>query len=259
MKKLVLALMALVVFAAPATAAIEVEGDVYAGIYDKYMWRGFNLSNSQPVLQMGTDVSFKGFTVSYWTNTQLSSGNGFVDIDGDTTNVLNSDEVTETDIVLDYTFDVNDLLSVSVGDIYYNFSVPGNTHEFYLGLALDTILAPSFTIYYDWDAAKNAAADGGDLTGLFYTLAVSHDFELAEKIGLSLGASLNYNDESPFVGEYSEMHTYELSAGVSYALTDQISVDASAIMSDPISDEAELALGNDDIETTGGVSITLAF
>ena len=36
MKKLVLAVLALVVFAAPAAAAIEVEGDVYAGVYDKY-------------------------------------------------------------------------------------------------------------------------------------------------------------------------------------------------------------------------------
>jgi opacity protein-like surface antigen len=247
MKKFVLALMALVVFAAPAAAAIEVEGDAYAGIYDKYMWRGFNLSGSKPVLQMGTDISAKGFTFSYWTNTQLSSGGGY-----------KHDEITETDVVLDYSFDVNDLLSVSVGDIYYNFNAEGNTHELYLSAGLNTILAPSLTIYYDYDAASGGAADGSDLAGLYYALAVGHDLELAENLGLSLGAALNYNDESPFVGEYSEMHNYELSVGVSYAVNDQISIDASAIYSDAISDEAELAIGKDG-ESTGGVSVTLAF
>ncbi len=244
MKKLIVAVLALAVFATPAAAAIEVEGDVYAGVYDKYMWRGFNLSASQPVLQMGTDISAKGFTFSYWTNTQLSGAG--------------HDEITETDVVLDYSFDVNEMLSVSVGDIYYNFNVPGNTHELYLGLALNTVLAPSLTIYYDYDAASGAAADGGDLAGLYYALTVGHDLELAENVGMSLGAALNYNDESPFVGEYSEMHNYELSVGLSYAVNDQVSIDASAIYSDAISDEAELAIG-DDGESTGGVSVTLAF
>jgi opacity protein-like surface antigen len=244
MKKFILAVLALAVFATPAAAAIEVEGDVYAGVYDKYMWRGFNLSASQPVLQMGTDISAKGFTFSYWTNTQLSGAG--------------HDEITETDVVLDYSFDVNEMLSVSVGDIYYNFNVPGNTHELYLGLALNTILAPSLTIYYDYDAASGGAADGSDLAGLYYTLAAGHDIELAENMGLSVGAALSYNDESPFVGEYSEMHNYELSVGLSYALNDQVSIDASGIYSDAISDEAELAIG-DDGESTGGVSITLVF
>ena len=244
MKKLILAMVALAAFATPAAAAIEVEGDVYAGVYDKYMWRGFNLSASQPVLQMGTDISAKGFTFSYWTNTQLSGAG--------------HDEITETDVILDYSFDVNEMLSMSVGDIYYNFNVPGNTHELYLSAALNTILAPSLTIYYDWDAAKGAATDGSDLAGLYYTLTVGHDVELAENMGLSVGAALNYNDESPFVGEYSEMHNYELSVGLSYALNDQVSIDLSGIYSDAISDEAELAIG-DDGESTGGVSITLAF
>ncbi|PLX76570.1 MAG: hypothetical protein C0615_06335, partial [Desulfuromonas sp.] len=239
MNKLVLALVGLAMLATPAFAAIEVEGDAYAGVADKYMWRGFNLSASQPVLQMGTDLSAKGFTFSYWTNTQLSGAG--------------NDEITETDVVLDYTFDVAEILSVSVGDIYYNFNVPGNTHELYLGVAADVISAPALTIYYDWDAANDA-----DLDGLFYTLSFGHDIELMEKLGLSLGALVSYNDESPFVGVYSEFHNYELNAGLSYAVTDQISVDAYGIYSDAISDEAELAIG-DDGESTGGVTVTLAF
>lgn len=244
MKKLILTLVGLVMIATPVTAAIEVEGDAYAGIYDKYMWRGFNLSASKPVLQMGTDLSFEGFTFSYWTNSQLSGAG--------------HDEITETDIILDYSFNVSDMLSVSIGDIYYNFNVPGNTHELYLGLDLNTILVPSLIVYYDWDAASGAATGGGDMAGLFYALSIGHDIELAKSLGLSLGALVSYNNESPFVGEYSELHNYELSASLSYALNDQVSIDASTIYSDAISDEAELVIGKDG-ESSSGVSITLAF
>ena len=149
MKKFVLAVLALAIFATPAVAEVKVEGDVYGGIYDKYMWRGYNLSSSQPVLQMGTDISFKGFTVSYWSNTMLSSstnGDFVVNVDGEDINVWNSDETTKTDITFDYTFNVHEILTVSVGDIMYNFNAPGNTHELYLGLAFNTILSPSLTI-----------------------------------------------------------------------------------------------------------------
>ena len=97
------------------------------------------------------DVSFDKFTVSYWTNTQLStSAAGEFDVNDDGIvdgNFLKHDETTETDIVLDYTTSVGELLSVSVGNIQYNFNIPGNTNELYLGLGLDTILAPVITSY----------------------------------------------------------------------------------------------------------------
>ena len=59
-----------------ALAAIEVEGDAYLGVYDKYLWRGFDLSGSKPVAQGGIDVSAGAFTLSTWTNVQLSSDSG---------------------------------------------------------------------------------------------------------------------------------------------------------------------------------------
>ena len=243
--------LAMTAVSSPALAAIEVEGDVYAGIYDKYMWRGLNLSASQPVLQGGVDVSAKGFTLSYWSNVQLSDGCS----SGDSGCALQSDEVTETDITLDYTHEFGPV-SVSVGDIYYNFNVPGNTHELYLGVSADVLLSPSLTIYYDWDYANDIDADG-----LYYSLGVSHSFDLMENLSLGLGAAANYSDESPYLtdgmGEvYSEWHNYELSGNLDYAITDQISVSASVVFSSGISDEAKETL---DSETATGVSVTFAF
>ncbi|MCD4689358.1 MAG: hypothetical protein K8R55_08500, partial [Desulfuromonadaceae bacterium] len=74
-------------FTVSSQAAIEVEGDAYAGIWDKYMWRGFNLSDSRPTLQAGLDLSAGGFTLSTWHNWQLNSSDN-----------LRSGEMNETDI-----------------------------------------------------------------------------------------------------------------------------------------------------------------
>ena len=46
---LIVIVVAVLVVSAPVLAAIEVEGDVNAGVYDKYLWRGFDLSGSEPV------------------------------------------------------------------------------------------------------------------------------------------------------------------------------------------------------------------
>lgn len=236
--------LALSVASTPAQAAIEVEGSVYAGVFDKYLWRGFDLSNGQPVAQGGIDLSAKGFTLSYWSNVQLSSGNN------DEVFWLDGDEVTETDITLDYTHEFGPI-AVSVGDIYYTFNVPGSTHELYLGLAADVLLAPTFTVYYDWDLA-----DELDMDGLYYSFGVSHGFDLLEKVSLGLGAAVNYNNESPFVGDYSDWHNYELNANLDYAITDQLAVSASFGYSSGISDDAKLAI---DSETVAGITLSLAF
>lgn len=247
MKKLSIVLATIVlatVVATPALAAITVGGSAYVGVYDKYLWRGFDLSNSQPVAQGGVNLSAGEFTLSYWTNVQLSSGNT-AEIDW-----LDGDEVTETDITLDYTHDFGPV-KLSVGDIYYNFNVPGNTHELYLGLAGNCLLSPTAKVYYDWDIAKDL-----DVNGLYYSFGVSHGFAPMDGLSLTLGAAANYNDESPYVGAYSDWHNYELTASASYAITEQISINPTFVYSSPISDEAKEAI---DSEMVSGVSLALSF
>ena len=245
MKKWSVLLVAVVMVAAtmvPAAQAVEVEGDAYVGYFDKYLWRGFDLSGGTPVVQGGVDLSTKGFTLSYWTNIQTKD-----DV------VLGSDveggNATETDMVLDYSFDINDMLSASVGTIWYALDGLDDTKELYLGLGLNTLLEPSLTIYYDYDQA--------DENALFYTASVGHSLDLAEGLSLSLGALVSYNDESDYaVGDYSDWHNYELSVGVDYALNDSVSISPSYIYSSPISDEAKLAI---DSESVAGVSVAYSF
>jgi uncharacterized protein (TIGR02001 family) len=232
--------LAMVAVSTPALAAIEVEGDAYIGVYDKYLWRGFDLSGSMPVAQGGVDLTAGNFTLSYWTNVQLSS---------DTGEGYKSGEATENDIIIDYSRDINDLVSVSVGNIYYMLDGINDTNELYLTVGLSTILEPSVTAYYDWDQA--------DENGLYYTASIGHSFDLMDKLSLSVGALVSYNDESDYaVGNYSEWHNYELSASADYAITDQISITPSFLYSSGISDEAKLAI---DSEVLGGLAVTFTF
>ncbi len=146
-----------------------------------------------------------------WTNLQLSTdeGEGFT-----------LGEATETDIVIDYSRDLNDMVSISVGNIFYQLEGMDDTNELYLTVALNTILSPALTVYYDWDKA--------DEDGLFYTLSVGHDIALTEALSLSLGGLVSYNQSCDYsVGDYDDFHNYELSAAVDYAVTEYISVGAS--------------------------------
>lgn len=242
-KSLVVALtliVALVVVSAPAQAAIEVEGDAYIGYFDKYLWRGFDLSGGLPVIQGGVDLSAKGFTLSYWTNYQTKTDKG-AGLDGG--------DATETDLILDYSFNPTELVSVSVGNIFYMLDGLEDTHEAYVSVGLDTILEPSLSVYYDYDEAKE--------DGLFFSASVGHSFDLMDKLSLSLGALVSYNQESDYaVGNYQGWHNYELSAGLDYAVTDQVSISPSFLFSSPMSDDAKQAI---DSEVLGGVTVTMTF
>lgn len=244
MKKFSVILAALVLTVtclSPMTAmAIEAEGDVYLGVYDKYLWRGFDLSGGLPVAQGGVDVTMGAFTVSYWSNLQLSTDSG----EG-----LDAGELNETDLTIDYSRDLTDLVSISVGNIFYALDGLEDTNELYAGVSLNTIASPSLTLYYDWDKAKEA--------GLFISLGVEQSFEVMDKLSVTPSLTVNYNDESDYaVGNYSDWHNYELGLGVDYELSKDIALSASYVFSEGLSDDAKLAI---DSESQAGINVTLAF
>jgi uncharacterized protein (TIGR02001 family) len=244
MKKSSSVLLAAVLFlatAAPsARAAVEVSGDAYIGVYNMYLWRGFDLSGSEAVVQGGVDLSAKGFTLSYWTNLQASDD----DAEG-----FDAGEATETDITLNYGFDLNDLVSVKAGNIFYHLDGLKDTNELYLGVALKTLLSPALTVYYDYDEAEE--------DGLFYALSFGHTVKPLDKLGVNLGALVSYNQESDFsVGDYSDWHNYELSVSADYALAEQLTVKPLLLYSSPISDEAKDRL---DSEWLAGLNVIFTF
>lgn len=228
MKKFILAVAAVLSVAAAASAIAEdkVTGDVYVNPASKYVWRGFDLSEHRGVVQGGVDISYKGFTVSYWSNEQMVGGP-----------TLKSGDVTETDITLNYSFTPIELLTFNVGNIYYNLTtlngtpIP-NTNELYLKTTLNTLLSPTVALYYDWDKANK--------TGLFYTLSIGQTFDLAKNLGLNLGALGSYNMKSDYsTGNYNNLHNYELTASVDYAVNEKFKISPNYMYSNAISSAAK--------------------
>jgi hypothetical protein len=169
-------------FVGTVTASItpeDIDFEVTADYYGKYIWRGQNLSDD-PVIQPGASVSFAGFTASWWSNIDTTKING------------NNGKFTEHDWSLDYSGDIPGLEGVgySVGVIRYFFPNlnPADTTEVYWGLGFDLPLSPSITVYHDVDEAK----------GTYVSLGLSHSFEKFAvvfdeiPVGLDLSANLGW-------------------------------------------------------------------
>lgn len=226
--------IATLVVTAPAMA-FEASADAYVGVYSKYLWRGFDLNdkNDNFVVQPGADVSIGNFTVSFWGNISENTG-----------------ELNEIDLTLDYSTDLGDLVSLSVGNILYNVDGLADTNELYLGVTLNTILEPTLTVYYDYD----------EFNTVYTTLGVGHSFDIADKTSLSLGATASYlmDDENGYGTNDDWLHNLEVSAGVDYAATENITISAMGLYSIPLSDDAEDIAGINN-EGTVGISVSYAF
>jgi hypothetical protein len=219
MKKLSMVAVAVALFAtmvSVAGAEDKVTGDVYVGPVNKYVFRGNDLSANQWVVQGGADLSYKDFTLSYWSNWQGHAAGG-----------IKRSKITETDITLNYAFSPIKLISMNAGNIYYSLDGINDTNELYLKTTLNTLLSPTLAIYWDWDEATQA--------GLFYTLSIGHTFEVTKQLGVNVGALASYNQHNPSAAfaayEYNNLHNYELSVSADYAVTDAIKISPSFVYS----------------------------
>jgi len=245
MKKFVVMMAAalLVSVATVAVAEVKVSGDVYAGPVSKYVFRGLDLSGNRGVIQGGADLSYNGFSLSYWSNYQMIAIPGGYD----------AGETTETDITLNYSFSPAEILTVNAGNTYYTFDGAEDTNELYLKATLNTLLSPTLAVYYDWDYATKA--------GLFYTAAVGHTFSPAKNLGISLGALASYNMQNPSAdvgANYNGFHNYELTASMDYSINDNIKITPSYLYSNAISSTARKVVGVTD-QSVVGIKATFIF
>ncbi|MCK7468357.1 MAG: hypothetical protein MZU91_09745 [Desulfosudis oleivorans] len=158
----------------------KVTGEVAASILSAYIWRGQELTRHSVVIQPSVTASYKGFTANLWGNIDTkpyAAGNQSY-----------SSNFTETDVTLSYSRKFG-MVQAGAGYIYYGLSAttPGGTdlldsQEIFVTLGLDTILAPTLTVYKEIDHYHQWYA----------TLGVSHTFALHEKIGLKLAAQVSY-------------------------------------------------------------------
>jgi hypothetical protein len=158
----------------------KVTGEVAASVLSAYIWRGQELTRHSVVIQPSLTASYKGFTANIWGNLDTRPYNV-----GDE---KYSSNFTETDVTLSYSRKFG-IVQVGAGYIYYGLAAaaPGgpdlpDSQEIFVTLGLDTILAPTLTVYKEIDHYRQWYA----------TLGVSHTFSLHEKVGLKLAATASY-------------------------------------------------------------------
>ena len=230
-------LVALTFGLVPASAEESpVSGSADIGLFSQYVWRGYAFSDDSIIIQPSATISYGGFGVNLWGNLDTDYGD-----DAD---------FNETDMTLSYDWSY-DTVSMGVGYIFYGLEGE-DSQELYFTVGFDTILAPSITIYRDIDA----------FDGWYISLGVGHSIPLTDEVALDLSASLGYYDLDDV--DYSELHDGSISASITYAVNDYISITPSLAYTFGLSGDAK-----DDLEAVsadgesdhfiGGVTCSIAF
>lgn len=162
----------------------EVEFEVTADYFGKYIWRGQNL-NDDGAFQPGISATCGNLTLGVWGSVDLTSIN------------RNSGEITEADYSLDYSADIPGLEGVGYSFGLINYVFPNtkvdDTTEVYVGLSFDLPCSPSVTLYSDIDDYEGAS---------YISFAVGHSYENVTElgsdtpVGMDIGLSLGWGSAS---------------------------------------------------------------
>jgi hypothetical protein len=171
----------------------KVTGSASVGVYNRYIFRGYELSTSSFVVQPAISVSYKGFTGSLWGN---------IDSDEHPTQSFVPDReghksFNETDLTLSYTHNIGKL-GLTGGYIYYGTKYAAETEELFASATYDTLLKPTLAVYRDITSYP----------GTYINLSVSHSLPFYKEITLDMGASAGY-----FIGDDDYWKTYEGKTG----------------------------------------------
>jgi hypothetical protein len=173
----IVAVALLAILAAPALAQWSFQIDTVS----RYIWRGFDLfAPDNGAFQPSATYTFgdSGLSANVWTSFAL----------GDRSIYRYDDEI---DVTLTYVIPTSDRFDLSVGLIHYgwyfdrNFALKtSTTQELFLTAGWPQApLRPSLSLYYDVNMGS----------GLYASLKVGQDIRLAEKLAVTVTASIGYN------------------------------------------------------------------
>lgn len=154
-----------------------VTGTAALGVYNKYIFRGYELSRNSVVVQPALSASYGGFSASFWGNIDSREhGTQNFTPDRDKQRSFN-----ETDLILSYTYAI-DKWSLTGGWIYYNTKYADETQELFGSVAYDIFGKPTLSIYRDFDRYP----------GTYFNFSLSHSIKIYKEVTLDLGASAGY-------------------------------------------------------------------
>lgn len=161
---------------------LEMGVDTDLKVTSAYLWRG-RVINDEPCVQPSVTVSAGDLSFNVWGTWDL-------------TDVESSSGHTRMDVMLDYSHSLNrQILSSGLTAYIYHDEPEGgkeDTFEAFVGYAVNTLLLPSLTVYYDF----------GEIEGFYGEFGLAHSSELLKNIiALDLGVSVSVADE-----EYSSVN-----------------------------------------------------
>lgn len=263
MKNCVIKLLTLAAFVTLILGGIDVRAEeekpaasADAGVFSKYVWRGYELSDDSIVIQPSVTVGYKGFGLNLW-------GNLDTDVDD------NSDEhqFNETDMTLSYDRSFGPV-SLGVGYIYYGLDGADDSEELYLSICYDTLLSPTLTIYREI----------AHLPGWYLSFGASHSFDLCKEITLDLAGSVGYYyyedaDDGPeydsnlnaTAEKYQNFHDGLVSVGLTIPFEKYFTLNPMVAYSFPLSSKADDHIAgtsnfsNDSDYFYGGLTLSISF
>lgn len=211
------------------------------GIFNKYIWRGYELNNNSIVIQPSVTMGYKGFSVNGWAN---------IDTDSDADKSWN-----ETDLTLSYETSIGSL-TLGGGCIFYSMVDADDTKELYVSAGYDSFLSPTLSIYKDIDLTP----------GYYINLGLSHSINVTEEITLDLSGGLGYyiscNDdivEADTDKRYRGLQDGLISAGLTIPINKSFTVSPSVSYSFALSNKAEESLGISKHNFFGGIVLSYSF
>jgi hypothetical protein len=232
----------------------ELSADV--AFMSQYIWRGYAYSKDSLVIQPSVTAGYKGFSLNLWGN--LDTRYAAEPYEDDS-------KWNETDMTFSYGHSFG-MVGLEAGFIYYALDGLDDSKEFYLSLGLDTILAPTVTVYREISK----------LQGWYVNLGLSHSFELPYDMTLDLAGTfayyysnndnmVEYNSDLSATGErFSGFHDGLLSVGLNIPFWKYFTVTPSIAYAFPLSHQADnelqaLSIDEKANHLFGGVTLSMAF
>ncbi len=252
--------LAIVLVLGFSTASIyaedKVTGSASVGVFNKYIFRGYELSSKSVVVQPAVTVSYKGFLVGFWGNIDTNEHitQSFAP------NRPGEKSFNEVDLTISYTYNI-EKLALTGGYIYYSTKYVPETEELFLSASYDVITKPTLTIYRDITS----------FPGIYINLSLSHSEKIYKDVTLDLGASAGYfaGDDDYFRTEggtgkkYRAFHDGMVKAGFTIPVAKNLSVQPVAQYWFPLSDKAKRhgynPNGHLDDTFVSGINMTFSF
>ncbi|KPK25614.1 MAG: hypothetical protein AMK69_13845 [Nitrospira bacterium SG8_3] len=220
-----------------------------------YIWRGQELSRDSIVVQPSMTVSYGGFSANLWANLDTEPYTSSDEED-------DSSNWNETDLTLSYGRQFGPV-GAELGYIYYALDGLDDSQEFFLSLGLDTLLAPTLTVYKEFDHYPH----------WYILFGISHAFEMTDTVSLELSGSASYlasDDEDAYPeintgDEFSDFHDGTIAATLPISVSEYVTVTPTIAYTFALSGDGSDQMewfsqkGDDDGFVYGGVTLSFAF